>query len=131
MPNPKIGIYANDGNQTVTSRQDAVFDFFRIQPGLPDTTAPTTTHTLAPAANAAGWNTGNVTLTLATEAGATTQYKLGTGAFQAYTGPVTLSDEGTTVVTYRSTDGEGNVEADKTVTVKIDKTAPPDLDGDA
>ena len=124
VPNPKIGMYANDGNQTVTSRQDAVFDFFRIQPGLPDTTAPTTTHTLAPAANAAGWNTGNVTVTLATEAGATTQYKLGTGAFQAYTGPVTLSDEGTTVVTYRSTDGEGNVEADKTVTVKIDKTAP-------
>ena len=33
-------------------------------------------------------------------------------------------------MTYRSTDGEGNVEADKTVTVKIDKTR-PDLDGDA
>ncbi len=124
VPNPKIGMYANDGNQTVTTRENAVFDFFRIQAGLPDSTAPTTTHTLAPAANAAGWNMGNVTLTLATEAGATTQYKLGTGAFQAYTGPVTLSDEGTTVVTYRSTDGEGNVEADKTVTVKIDKTVP-------
>ena len=50
MPNPKIGIYANDSNATVTTRDDAVFDFFRIQAGLPDTTAPTTTHTLAPAA---------------------------------------------------------------------------------
>jgi cytochrome c len=124
VPNPKIGIYANDSNATVTSRDDAVFDFFRIQAGLPDTTAPTTTHTLAPPAPANGWHNGNVTLTLATEAGATTEYKLGGGAFQAYTGPVTLSDEGTTVVTYRSTDADGNVEADKTVTVKIDKTVP-------
>ena len=33
-------------------------------------------------------------LTLSTEPGATTQYKLGNGAFQAYSGPVTLSDEG-------------------------------------
>ncbi|HEX5782469.1 MAG TPA: PKD domain-containing protein, partial [Solirubrobacteraceae bacterium] len=125
VPTPKIGVYANDGNQTVTlPRDNAVFEYFRIQPGLPDTTAPTTTHTLAPAANAAGWNTGDVTLTLAAEAGATTSYKLGDGAFQAYTAPVTLSNEGTTVVTYRSTDAEGNVEADKTVTVKIDKTVP-------
>ena len=49
VPNPKVGIYANDSNATVTTRDDAVFDFFRITPGLPDTTAPTTTHTLAPA----------------------------------------------------------------------------------
>jgi cytochrome c len=124
VPSPKIGIYANDSNATVTTRNDAVFDFFRIQAGLPDTTAPTTTHTLAPPAPASGWHTGDVTLTLATEAGATTQYKLGGGAFQSYTAPVTLSDEGTTTVTYRSTDADGNVEADKTVTVKIDKTAP-------
>ena len=50
MPNPKIGIYANDSNATVTTRDDAVFDYFRLTPGLPDTTAPTTTHALAPAA---------------------------------------------------------------------------------
>ena len=43
---------------------------------------------------------------------------------RAYTGPVTLSGPGTTTVTYRSTDAEGNVEADKTVTVKVDKVAP-------
>ncbi len=124
VPNPRVGVYANDSNATVTSRDDAVFEYFRITAGLPDTTAPTTTHTLAPPAPASGWHTGDVTLTLATEAGATTQYKLGAGAYQAYSGPVTLSDEGTTTVTYRSTDADGNVEADKTVTVKIDKTAP-------
>ena len=58
VPNPKIGVYANDGNATVTTRDNAVFDFFRIQAGLPDTTAPTTTHTLAPAANAGGLEHG-------------------------------------------------------------------------
>ena len=48
VPTPKVGIYATDGNTTVTSRDNAVFDFFRITAGLPDTTAPTTTCTLAP-----------------------------------------------------------------------------------
>ena len=38
VPNPKVGIYANDSNATVTSRDDAVFDYFRIDAGLPDTT---------------------------------------------------------------------------------------------
>ena len=126
VPNPKIGIYANDSNATVTTRNDAVFDYFRITAGLPDTTAPTTTSTLAPPTpdGQNGWYRQNVVLTLATEAGATTQYKIGNGAFQAYSGPVTLSQEGTTTVTYRSTDADGNVEADKTVTVKLDKTVP-------
>jgi cytochrome c len=126
VPNPKLGVYANDSNATVTSRNDAVFEYFRLAAGLPDTTAPTTTSSLAPAApdGQNGWYRSNVVLTLATESGASTQYKVGNGAFQAYTGPVTLSQEGTTTVTYRSTDAEGNVEADKTVTVKIDKTVP-------
>ena len=126
VPNPKVGVYANDSNATVTTRNDAVFDYFRITPGLPDTTAPTTTSTLAPPTpdGQNGWYRQNVVLTLATEAGATTQYKVGDGAFQNYSGPVTLSQEGTTTVTYRSTDADGNVEADKTVTVKLDKTVP-------
>lgn len=123
VPNPKIGMYANDSNATVTTRNDAVFDFFRITAGLPDTTAPVTTASVAPDP-VAGWNRGDATVTLSTESGATTEYKLGSGAFQPYTAPFTVSAEGTTVVTYRSRDGEGNLEADKTVTIKIDKTAP-------
>ena len=120
---PKIGVYANDSNATVTSRNDAVFDFFRITAGLPDTTAPVTTAAVAPQP-VNGWNTGNVMVTLSTEAGATTEYKVGNGAYQTYSGPIPVSDEGTTVVTYRSRDADGNLEAEKTVTVKIDKTAP-------
>ena len=38
--------------------------------------------------------------------------------------PFTVSAEGTTTYEYRSTDGAGNVEAAKTLTVRIDKTAP-------
>ena len=123
VPNPKVGVYANDSNATVASRNDAVFDFFRITAGLPDTTAPVTTAAVAPQP-VGGWNTGNVTVTLSTEAGATTEYKLGSGTYQPYGAPITVSDEGTTVVTFRSRDAEGNLEAEKTVTVKIDKTAP-------
>ena len=59
VPNPKIGIYANDSNATVTSRDDAVFDYFRIEAGLPDTTAPTSTATPA-----GGTFTGPVEVTL-------------------------------------------------------------------
>jgi PKD repeat protein/glucose/arabinose dehydrogenase len=123
VPNAKVGLYANDSNATVTSRDDAVFDFWRIQAGLPDTTPPSTTRTLTPTP-LDGWNTTDVTLTLSTEPGATTEYRIGGGAFQTYTGPLTLSDEGATTVTYRSTDADGNVEADKSVTVQIDKTDP-------
>jgi regulation of enolase protein 1 (concanavalin A-like superfamily) len=126
ITNPKIGLYANDSNATVTSREDAVFDFFRLEAGAPDTTAPTTTSTLSPESpdGQNGWYRTDPTLTLATESGATTEYQVGNGAFQPYNGPVTISQEGTTTVTYRSTDAEGNREADKSITVKLDKTAP-------
>jgi cytochrome c len=126
VPNPKVGLYANDSNATVTTRDDAVFDFFRLTPGLPDTTPPTTTATLDPAAPDGddGWYTGPVAVTLAGESGATTEYRIGDGQFAAYDAPFTLAEDGTHVVTFRSTDGDGNVEADKTLTVKVDATAP-------
>ena len=44
VPNARIGLYANDSNNNnITSRDDAVFDYFRMTAGLPDNTAPTTT----------------------------------------------------------------------------------------
>ena len=111
----------------VMSRDNAVFDFFRLTAGLPDTTAPTTTHTLAPAAP------GGSRLVPAERDGDALhrrraprpQYKLGAGAFQAYSGAGHLERRGHhgRSPTARA-DAEGNVEADKTVTVKIDKTAP-------
>jgi hypothetical protein len=41
-----------------------------------------------------------------------------------YTAPVTIANEGTTTLFYRSVDKAGNIEATSTLTLKIDKTAP-------
>ena len=104
--------------------------------GCPTPRAPVTTHALAPArptARPAGTDPP-VGVTLATEAGATTEYKIGDGAYQALRPLRSCSAaDGTHEVTYRSTDAAENVEAAKTVTVKIDRTAPTQLatlDGD-
>ncbi|MET0684927.1 MAG: PKD domain-containing protein, partial [Solirubrobacteraceae bacterium] len=124
VPNPKVGFYANDSNATVTTRDDAVFDYFRLEPGLPDDTAPVTAHALAPAApdGAQQWYRSPVQVTLSTEAGATTEYRIGSGAFQAYTAPFTIDDDGTHTVEYRSRDAAGNQEAAKSFSVKVDVT---------
>jgi cytochrome c len=124
VSNPKVGPYANDSNATVATRDDAVFEYFRLTPGLPDGTAPTTTHALAPASpdGAQQWYRSPVQVTLSTEAGATTEYRIGGGSFQAYTGPFTLDDDGTHTVEYRSRDAAGNQEEAKTFSVKVDVT---------
>lgn len=96
----------------------------------PETVAPETTATTAPAApnGTNGWFTTDVSVTLAATDNcsgvASTEYSLDGANWQPYTGSFTISVEGTTVVSYRSTDNAGNAEAIKTLTVKIDKTAP-------
>ena len=118
LNNPALGLMAFGPAQAAPI--DVDFDYFRV--GGADTEAPVTTHTLSPVDGSGGWHVTNPTLTLATEAGATTEYKLGDGAYQAYTAPVVL--DASTTVSYRSKDAAGNVEEAKTVAVKIDKTAP-------
>jgi hypothetical protein len=96
-----------------------------------DKTNPTTSGSLSPTPNGAGWNNGNVQVTLAaTDSGsgvASTTYSA-TGAqtisSTSYTGPFTISAEGTTTITFSSTDNAGNIETTKTQVVKLDTTAP-------
>src|SRR5262249_28552792 len=114
-----------------------------------DGTAPTTTATLSKA-NAAdpdgsnGWFRGSVNVTLSDTGNASgpasTSYQVDGGPVQTFvltwivvqgtrepaTGPpvVLVSGDGTHTVTFSSTDGAGNVEATKSVTVKIDTAAP-------
>jgi putative cell wall-binding protein len=90
-----------------------------------DTTAPSTSVTGVPA----GWSTAPVTFSLtATDTGgsgvAHTYYRLGSGASVTYTGPVAVSADGATTVTYWSVDAAGNTETGKSATVRVDRTPP-------
>jgi uncharacterized lipoprotein YddW (UPF0748 family) len=96
----------------------------------PETVAPETTATTAPAApnGANGWFTTDVTVSLSATDNcsgvASTEYSLDGVTWQPYTGSFTISTEGATTVSFRSTDLVGNVETIKTLVVMIDKTAP-------
>lgn len=99
--------------------------------GITETTAPETTATLNPLTpdGANGWHTSDVAVTLAASdscSGVTgTEYSTDGGAnWQPYAGSFGISHEGTTTILYRSTDRAGNVETARSLTIKIDKTAP-------
>jgi hypothetical protein len=93
-------------------------------------TAPTTT--ISPdreADGVEGWYRTNVSVTLSASdsenAVAGTEYKLGAATtWTKYTAPITVSSEGETTITARSVDVNGNIEASKSSTIKLDKTAP-------
>ena len=95
-----------------------------------DTTTgpPVTTATASPSANAAGWHNTSVFVTLkGTASGSTiarTEYNLDDRGWKTYTMPVAVLSEGIHTLLYRSITTSGVVEATKTLTVKIDKTAP-------
>jgi hypothetical protein len=102
----------------------------------PDTTKPSTSATRSVQSNAAGWNKENVTVTLkATDnQGGSGVEKIAYSASGAQSvaqtdAPgdsveVAFAQEGTTTLTYYATDKAGNVEDQKTLSVKIDKMAP-------
>ncbi len=93
-----------------------------------DSIAPTTTATPDRAANGNGWYNAPVTVTLNgtdTLSGvATTAYSLDGAPAAPYSAPFTVSGDGTHTISYSSVDKAGNVEDAKTLTVKIDTTAP-------
>jgi hypothetical protein len=105
---------------------------------VPDTTAPTTTATPnpAPLAGNDGWTNGPVTVGLSADDGTCGSgvKEISYSASGAQTIPLTtvtgsstsfaISNEGVTTVTFYATDNAGNVESAKTLTVKIDNTAP-------
>lgn len=103
--------------------------------GGPDTTPPVTTAVLDQPPTAYGWNNTDVTVTLTatdedvgsgvhdivyTLSGATTDSEVVDAASTQFT----LSNEGTTAISYYAHDNAGNEESPQTLTVKIDKTPP-------
>jgi hypothetical protein len=95
-----------------------------------DSVAPDTSASVSPPAPdlANGWYGSAPTVTLsasdATSGVAATSYTVDGGSPQAYSGPFTVSAEGTHTIVYGSTDNAGNVEAQHTLTVKVDLNAP-------
>ncbi|MFV2017556.1 ThuA domain-containing protein [Micromonospora sp. LOL_023] len=129
---PKVGVFTLGANQTAS--KTASFDYFRLstEPTEEDTTAPVTSATVTGSGEPVdGFYAGDVTVTLdATDNDggsgvAGTEYSLDddTG-WTAYTGPVTVTGDGSHELRFRSTDTAGNVEQAKSVTIKIDGTAP-------
>ncbi|HZI19508.1 MAG TPA: family 10 glycosylhydrolase [Pyrinomonadaceae bacterium] len=97
----------------------------------PETTAPTTSATFSPAApdGANGWYRTDVQVALDAADNcsgvAATEYSLDGGAtWLPYSGAISVTQEGVTNILFRSADRAGNVEAAKSVAVKLDKTAP-------
>ncbi|MEV4345024.1 ThuA domain-containing protein [Actinoplanes sp. NPDC049596] len=119
---PKVGLYSLGAAQTAS--KTVAFDYFRL---TNDSVAPVTEAAVS-GSPIGGWHTGDVTVTLtATDSGgvAGTEYQVdGATAWTAYTEPVTVTGDGPHEVRFRSTDRAGNVETAKSVTVKIDSTAP-------
>ena len=92
--------------------------------------APTTTISVSPAANAAGWHSGDVNVNLAATGGSggvrEIRYTIDMGPEQVVAGnaaSLTLSTEGIHTVSAWAVDNSGNVETTRFATVKIDKTA--------
>jgi hypothetical protein len=101
-----------------------------------DTTPPTTTANPSPGPNSNGWNNTSVTVTLnATDNPGGSGVKqiqfalsgaqnIGLQTVAENAASVTITAEGTTVLSYFATDNAGNQETVKTLTVRIDKTPP-------
>lgn len=93
-----------------------------------DKTNPETTISLAGTVGDNNWYTSNVVVTLSPSDNLSglnsTEYSTDGSTWNVYTEPFTISTEGATTVSYRSTDNAGNIEDTQTQDLKIDKTAP-------
>ncbi|GAA1825092.1 ThuA domain-containing protein [Agromyces salentinus] len=107
------------------------FDSFELVADQEDTTAPVTTLAWTPAEadGEDGWYRTAPSFALeASDADGSgvdsTEYAIDGGEWTAYDAPVGLTGEGEVVVTFRSTDAAGNVEATGSATVRVDTVAP-------
>jgi len=134
------GVDLTPGNYLVKAvlNNDTVYSCAAVvTPGIvtsadlnPETVAPETLAATNPAApnGTNGWFTTETSVTLTASDNcsgvAATEYSLDGTNWQPYAGSFTISAEGVTTVSYRSTDRAGNVEAVKTLVVMLDKTVP-------
>jgi hypothetical protein len=115
---------------------DSLYYCFNVAPGLVanaelDMLAPETGVIVAPATpnGQNGWYTTKPTVSLNANDNcsgiATTEYSTDGGeTWQPYGGSFAINNEGITTLLYRSTDRASNTETPKSITLKIDTTAP-------
>jgi hyaluronate lyase len=101
---------------------------FVPDPAPADVVPPETTPISSPVDGLNGWYVSNPTITLAASdklsGVADTVYSVDGGGWFKYTGPVLITAEGVHTLSYKSSDKAGNVEEAKSLTVKVDKSAP-------
>jgi hypothetical protein len=94
----------------------------------PDVTPPTTTATVFPTPNGAGWNRTPVSIALAAtddiSGVARTEYRVDGIGPSTYAGPIAVTAEGVHDVGFSSVDRSQNAEPERHVPVRIDLTAP-------
>jgi hypothetical protein len=89
-----------------------------------DTTAPTITHTVSPAPNAAGWNKADATVTFnCSDSASGVKSCVADGTSPASASKTITAETNGTLVSGTATDNANNTATDA-VTVKIDKTVP-------
>jgi uncharacterized lipoprotein YddW (UPF0748 family) len=118
------------------AQTESLYFCFNVTPGfvtdaLRDTAAPETTAVIAPTApdGQNGWYKTNPTVSLnATDncsGVSATEYSLDGGVtWQPYSGSFVVENEGTVSILYRSRDRASNEEANRTIMLNIDTTAP-------
>jgi hypothetical protein len=119
----KVWVNATDPSGSgVYTRRWYVFDT------IMDSTPPTTTIAMNGTLGKHEWYTSQVMVTLtATDSQSgvlSTMYRIDNGNWITYTGPFTISDDGSHSVSYYSVDTVGNAETPSTAPCKIDQTKP-------
>jgi hypothetical protein len=105
-------------------------DLTGVNPFPNDNSAPQSTADVDGEPTADGWHTTapRITLTGTDEAGGSgveqIQYRINGGATQFYAGPFNLTAEGELKFEYRAIDRAGNPEPFKSISLKVDATAP-------
>ncbi len=113
--------------KTITAGYELTHDEFILKT---DTTPPQTIINTQGTAGNNGWFTSDVTVTLTATDNpdgsgvASTEFSLDGTTWSTYTNPFTITTEGTTTVSFRSTDNAGNVEETKHQDISIDKMPP-------
>src|SRR5947209_2326343 len=102
---------------------------YAVSPGsVSDITPPVTTYSASGTGGAGNWYTSAVTVTLSatddSSGVAVIHFRTDGGAWQSYSGPFTFQADGSHAIDYYSTDYSGNNETLRSVTVRIDGTAP-------